>query len=140
MDIKDYMQNLGRRARAASRQMAKADTNAKNRALLAIAAAIRRDEAKLLAANGEDLAAARAAGLEPAMVDRLTLSPKTEKIAGKTEGAVIIDFIKNLLKKKRPTNKKSRSTKSRQREFCRTNGHTLFIKKTKNTQPSFFRS
>jgi len=77
MDIKDYMQNLGRRARAASRQMAKADTNAKNRALLAIAAAIRRDEAKLLAANGEDLAAARAAGLEPAMVDRLTLSPKT---------------------------------------------------------------
>lgn len=84
MDIKDYMQNLGRRARAASRQMAKADTNAKNRALLAIAAAIRRDEAKLLAANGEDLAAARAAGLEPAMVDRLTLSPKT--VATMAEG------------------------------------------------------
>ena len=84
MDIKDYMQNLGRRARAASRHMAKADTNAKNRALLAIAAAIRRDEAKLLAANGEDLAAARAAGLEPAMVDRLTLSPKT--VATMAEG------------------------------------------------------
>ncbi len=84
MDIKDYMQNLGRRARAASRQMAKADTNAKNRALLAIAAAIRRDEAKLLAANGEDLVAARAAGLEPAMVDRLTLSPKT--VATMAEG------------------------------------------------------
>ncbi|RZT76082.1 glutamate-5-semialdehyde dehydrogenase [Azospira oryzae] len=84
MDIKDYMQNLGRRARTASRQMAKADTNAKNRALLAIAAAIRRDEAKLLAANGEDLAAARAAGLEPAMVDRLTLSPKT--VATMAEG------------------------------------------------------
>ncbi len=84
MDIKDYMQNLGRRARAASRQMAKADTNAKNRALLAIAAAIRRDEAKLLAANGEDLAAARTAGLEPAMVDRLTLSPKT--VATMAEG------------------------------------------------------
>ncbi|HET7776615.1 MAG TPA: glutamate-5-semialdehyde dehydrogenase [Azospira sp.] len=84
MDIKEYMQNLGRRARAASRQMAKADTNAKNRALLAIAAAIRRDEAKLLAANGEDLAAARAAGLEPAMVDRLTLSPKT--VATMAEG------------------------------------------------------
>ena len=77
MDIKDYMQNLGRRARAASRQMAKADTNAKNRALLAIAAAIRRDEAKLLAANGEDLAAARAAGLASAMLDRLTLTAKT---------------------------------------------------------------
>ena len=86
MDIKDYMQNLGRRARAASRQMAKADTNAKNRALLAIAAAIRRDEAKLLAANGEDLAAARAAGLEPAMVDRLTLFPQDRRHHGRGPG------------------------------------------------------
>lgn len=84
MDIKEYMQNLGRRARAASRHMAKADSNAKNRALLAIAAAIRRDAGQLLAANAADLDAARAAGLEPAMVDRLTLSPKT--VATMAEG------------------------------------------------------
>lgn len=77
MDIKDYMHSLGRQARAASRLMAKADTNVKNQALKAIASAIRREEAALLAANGEDLAAARAAGLASAMLDRLTLTAKT---------------------------------------------------------------
>ena len=76
MDIKDYMQTLGRQARAASRRLATASTAEKNAALLAIAAAIRRDKAALVAANQEDLAAARAAGLEPAMLDRLTLSGK----------------------------------------------------------------
>jgi glutamate-5-semialdehyde dehydrogenase len=40
-----------------------------------MAAAIERDADRLLAANAEDLAAARAAGLEPAMVDRLALTP-----------------------------------------------------------------
>jgi len=67
---------VGRQAREASRLMAMAETNAKNRALLAIAAAIRRDAAKLLAANAEDLAAAKSAGLDDAMLDRLTLGAK----------------------------------------------------------------
>jgi glutamate-5-semialdehyde dehydrogenase len=53
-----------------------ATTAEKNTALLAIAAAIRRESAALVAANQEDLAAARAAGLESAMLDRLTLSEK----------------------------------------------------------------
>jgi len=74
MDIKLYMNEVGQRARAASRAMAKADTAAKNRALGLIAAAIRRDAAQLRAANQLDLEAARAAGLAPAMLDRLTLS------------------------------------------------------------------
>jgi glutamate-5-semialdehyde dehydrogenase len=76
MDIQHYMNTIGRQAREASRAAARADTNQKNRALRAIAAAIRRDAAALLAANKEDLDAARAAGLEPAMLDRLTLSEK----------------------------------------------------------------
>jgi glutamate-5-semialdehyde dehydrogenase len=76
MDIEQYIVTVGRQAREASRAMARADTNAKNRALRAIAAAIRREAAALVAANQEDLAAARAAGLEPAMLDRLTLSEK----------------------------------------------------------------
>ena len=76
MDIKEYMQTVGRQARLASRRLATASTAEKNAALLAIAAAIRREKAGLLAANQEDLAAARAAGLETAMLDRLTLSEK----------------------------------------------------------------
>jgi glutamate-5-semialdehyde dehydrogenase len=76
MDIKEYMQTVGRQARAASRRMATASTAEKNAALLHIAAAIRREKAALVAANQEDLAAARAAGLEAAMLDRLTLSEK----------------------------------------------------------------
>jgi glutamate-5-semialdehyde dehydrogenase len=76
MDIKEYMQTVGRQARAASRRLAGATTAEKNAALLHIAAAIRRDSAALVAANQEDLAAARAAGLESAMIDRLTLSAK----------------------------------------------------------------
>ena len=74
MNITDYMQTTGRQARAASRAMARADTATRNRALLLIADAIVRDAALLRAANQLDLDAAKAAGLEPAMVDRLTLS------------------------------------------------------------------
>ena len=84
MDIKQYMTEVGQCARKASRAMAKADTAAKNRALELIAAAIRRDADKLRAANQLDLEAARAAGLAPAMLDRLTLSDKA--IATMAEG------------------------------------------------------
>ncbi|OGB25454.1 MAG: glutamate-5-semialdehyde dehydrogenase [Burkholderiales bacterium RIFCSPLOWO2_02_FULL_57_36] len=76
MDIKLYMNEVGQRARNASRAMAKADTAAKNRALSLIAAAIRRDADVLRAANQQDLDAASANGLAPAMLDRLTLSDK----------------------------------------------------------------
>jgi glutamate-5-semialdehyde dehydrogenase len=75
MDVQSYMHGIGRAARAASRAMARAETRAKNDALMAMAAAIERDADRLLAANAEDLAAARVAGLEPAMVDRLALTP-----------------------------------------------------------------
>jgi glutamate-5-semialdehyde dehydrogenase len=74
MDIQTTMINIGQAARKASRTMAKADTASKNRALTLIAQAIRRDAALLSAANQQDLAAARAAGLAEAMLDRLTLS------------------------------------------------------------------
>ncbi|WP_194720844.1 glutamate-5-semialdehyde dehydrogenase [Noviherbaspirillum malthae] len=84
MDIKHYMNDVGQRARKASRAMAKADTGAKNKALSLIAAAIRRDAEALRAANQKDLEAARANGLAPAMLDRLTLSDKA--IATMAEG------------------------------------------------------
>lgn len=83
-NIQDYMQTLGQQARQASRAMAKADTATKNQALMAIATAIRRDAPALRAANELDLAAAKASGMEPAMLDRLALSDKA--IATMAEG------------------------------------------------------
>ena len=70
------MQSVGKAAREASRAMARADTNTKNNALLAIADAIMRDKAKLLAANQLDMAAAKSNGMDAAMLDRLALSEK----------------------------------------------------------------
>ena len=75
-DIKSYMLETGRRARAAARELARASTEAKNRALLATAAAVRRDRKKLIAENAKDLIAARAAGEDAAFLDRLTLTDK----------------------------------------------------------------
>jgi glutamate-5-semialdehyde dehydrogenase len=74
MNIPEYMQQVGRQARAAARAMARADTATRNRALLLIAAAVERDSEKLRAANRLDLDAAAAAGLAPALVERLELS------------------------------------------------------------------
>ena len=84
MDIKTYMQGVGRQAREASRAVARADTNQKNAALLAMAAAIERDADKLIAANAQDMAHARGAGYDTALLDRLALNAKT--VAGMAEG------------------------------------------------------
>jgi glutamate-5-semialdehyde dehydrogenase len=84
VDIKTYMQGVGRQAREASRAVARADTNQKNAALLAMAAAIERDADKLIAANEQDMAHARRAGYDTALLDRLALNSKT--VAGMAEG------------------------------------------------------
>jgi glutamate-5-semialdehyde dehydrogenase len=76
MNVQSYMEQVGRAARDASRAMASASTAAKNTALLAMAAAIRAQSDALLAENAADLEQARADGLEPAMLDRLTLTAK----------------------------------------------------------------
>ena len=74
MDITAHMHTLGQQARAAARAMARADTATRNRALHLIADAIERDADALRAANAQDMAAAQAAGLAPALMDRLALS------------------------------------------------------------------
>ncbi|WP_322027529.1 glutamate-5-semialdehyde dehydrogenase [Burkholderia sp. BCC1977] len=76
MDIDQYMTDLGRRARHASRAMARASTAAKNAALDAVARAIERDAQTLKDANARDVARAREKGLDAAFIDRLTLSDK----------------------------------------------------------------
>jgi glutamate-5-semialdehyde dehydrogenase len=72
-DIAAAMAKIGRGARAAARALALAPAAQKNQALQAMAAAIRRTKAAILAANAEDIAEARAGGLTGAMLDRLTL-------------------------------------------------------------------
>jgi glutamate-5-semialdehyde dehydrogenase len=76
MDVKAYMQRIGRNAREASRATARASTATKNTALLAMAAAIRKRRVELLAANAADVAEARSNGLDAAMIDRLMLTDK----------------------------------------------------------------
>ncbi|WP_416771644.1 glutamate-5-semialdehyde dehydrogenase [Pseudomonas sp. RHF3.3-3] len=73
--VPDYMTRLGRAAREASRVIGRASTAQKNRALHAAAAALDAARDELVAANELDLAAARANGLEPALVERLALTP-----------------------------------------------------------------
>ena len=95
VNIKDYMQNIGIEARKASRLMASADTNQKNIALKAIANAILRESSALLAANQQDLDAAKANGLDSAMLDRLTLTEKSisSMVEGLTQIANLADPI-----------------------------------------------
>ena len=92
MDIKTYMTCVGQQARDAARQMAKADTATKNRALSFIARAIRREAALLRAANQKDLDIAKDNGLEAALLDRLTLSDKAiETMAAGLEQIATLD-------------------------------------------------
>lgn len=73
--VLDYMTRLGRAAREASRVISRASTAQKNRALQATAAALDEARAELSAANALDLANGQANGLEPAMLERLALTP-----------------------------------------------------------------
>ena len=69
-DVAAYMGAVGAAARAAARELARADSAAKDAALRAIAAALRQDAAALLAANAEDVTAARSAGLRAGCTTR----------------------------------------------------------------------
>jgi len=84
MDIKQYMQGVGERAREASRIMARIDTATKNQVLLKIADLIIESQDKLLEANALDLAAAKTNNLDAALLDRLELTP--ERIKSMADG------------------------------------------------------
>jgi len=76
MDIKDYMQNLGLKAKIAGREISRAESGKKNLALLEIAKAIDSNRELLITENQKDLAAGKQNGLDTAALDRLALSPK----------------------------------------------------------------
>jgi glutamate-5-semialdehyde dehydrogenase len=79
------MVSVGKQARAAARCIARADTGTKNRALVTMAEALTRTTKGLLGANARDLEAAKQKNLDPALIDRLTLSARTiEEMASST--------------------------------------------------------
>lgn len=75
MNVKDYMTELGRNARAAARQIAAATTGQKNQALLAIAQALGSARSELLAANALDMQAGCDKNLDAALLERLEVTP-----------------------------------------------------------------
>jgi glutamate-5-semialdehyde dehydrogenase len=75
-DLREQVHDAARRARVAARELATLSTETKNRALHAAADALLARTHEILAANGEDLDAARAAGTPDAMLDRLALNPQ----------------------------------------------------------------
>ena len=75
--IQQMMQAIGRRARQASRAMARASSEQKNQALLHIAKLVRERSEEILRVNALDVARAKTNGQDAAFIDRLTMTPKT---------------------------------------------------------------
>ncbi len=71
------MQDIGRRARQASRAMARASSEQKNQTLLHIAKLVRERSEEILRVNALDVARAKTNGQDAAFIDRLTMTPKT---------------------------------------------------------------
>jgi glutamate-5-semialdehyde dehydrogenase len=90
-DVAGLMHEIGRHAKAAARVLALAPTAQKDEALAAIARAVRAGEDEILAANAEDIAAAKAAGATAAFLDRLALDPK--RVAAMAAG---VDVVRDL--------------------------------------------
>ena len=78
------LQQQGLAAKSASRILSTIGTARKNAALEAIAEILSKRQGEWLEANARDTAAAREAGMRPALLDRLTLTP--ERIAGIVDG------------------------------------------------------
>ncbi|MCM8813444.1 MAG: glutamate-5-semialdehyde dehydrogenase [Candidatus Omnitrophica bacterium] len=84
MSVRDDVLQIARQAKQAARFLAAAGAVRKNQALEAMAEAVQSQEAAILAANEQDVAAARRAGKNTAFLDRLALTP--ERIAAMGHG------------------------------------------------------
>jgi glutamate-5-semialdehyde dehydrogenase len=105
-DLHATMQEMGRAARAAARELARATTAAKDAALAAMAAGIRAESGTLLRANERDVKKAKRDGCEAAFVDRLTLTPALveQMAAGIEQVAELPDPVGAISERvKRPT-------------------------------------
>jgi glutamate-5-semialdehyde dehydrogenase len=102
---RDYIEDLGRRARQATRALAQATTSQKDDALKAAAAALRETSEQLVEANAKDVAAAQAAGRPDSFIDRLKLdSERVEAMAAALEDiATLPDPVgRSLMQTTRP--------------------------------------
>jgi len=77
MNSSHYMTNLGEAARQASKTIASADTQTKDKALVAIADELVAKQSDILDANAKDIKEAQKKGLADALIDRLTLTSET---------------------------------------------------------------
>ncbi len=84
MDIKQYVADKAKKAKAASRELANLSTEIKNNALFKMAAGLEKEAARLMAENKKDLLAAEQKGLSKAMIDRLTLN--SDRIRAMADG------------------------------------------------------
>src|SRR5260370_41362934 len=91
LDVKKYVRELGAAARAAARELARAGTLAKNRALAAVATEIRDASASILAANADDLRQAKRNKADAAFLDRLALTAElVEQMAAGVEAVAAL--------------------------------------------------
>lgn len=88
MDLEEMIVGMGQAARRAARVLATSSTAAKNTTLRTAAARLRQQQPFLLEANRQDVEAGKKAGLSPAMLDRLTLTPA--RIDAMAEGLEIV--------------------------------------------------
>ena len=93
LSVHDYMVGLGRSARAASRIMMAATTQQKNDALLAIGDVLNEQREAIAIANAIDVAKGEANGLDPALLDRLALTP--ERIDSMIEGLLQVAALRD---------------------------------------------
>jgi glutamate-5-semialdehyde dehydrogenase len=87
-DIAELMREIGARGKHAARVLALAPTAQKDRALAAMADAIRAGESDILTANAEDIAEAKSSGANAAFVDRLALDGK--RVAAMAAGVEVV--------------------------------------------------
>jgi glutamate-5-semialdehyde dehydrogenase len=103
--VAGLMQDIGLRARKAARVLALAPAAQKDKALVAMAKAIRATAPEILAANADDVADARNAGVTGSFLDRLTLDKK--RVAAMADGLAVVAQLKDpvgavIAKWKRP--------------------------------------
>lgn len=106
MNIKQFVFDKAKKAKAASRALANISTEVKNKALFEMAAGLERETAKLIAENRKDVIEADTKGLSKAMIDRLTLNAERIKSMadGLREVAALPDPVGEVLKMRRRPN------------------------------------